>query len=391
MIAALILGAIALQQDQQTLFERVIGQPTGRNGYEEYVAAADIAQRIDLWNTLKYIDSDDRQGTKLDAQRALARNMGRILSLIEQGSKKDVGYPKPMDFNTTLPELSQFRSISRALVHTAEVRLADGQPNVAMDILTQTVVFGDKVAGSGPMIFNLVGRVIAAAALQAVGKNVQYISTPSSRSVASACSALLEMESPFIRSLQWEFSAVSNGLDDLFANPEGLFGVNSGFAALLQNTSENEKTAAKQHIRFALQQQFQARIELLQSPESEWYKESRQIDELAVPTDPLAKAVFENLMPNLGRIDLYAMGRRTQLRLFRASAAVMDYRWNHGYYPGSLAQLPDQRIAYDPLTNGLFEYEITEAGFRIYSRGTEDTGPIDLFYTPPRSAAIKPD
>ena len=128
----------------------------------------------------------------------------------------------------------------------------------------------------------------------------------------------------------------------------------------------------------------------MQSPENEWIEEARQIDELAAPTDPLAKALFEFLIPWFGRIDLYAMGRRTQLRLFRASAAVMDFRWNHGYYPGSLEQLPDQTITYDPLTNGPFEYERTEASFRIYSRGTEDTGPIDLFYTPPRSAAIKP-
>ena len=391
MLAALIFSAIAQQQNQQTLFQQVIGQPTGRNGYEEYVAAADIAQRLNLRTSLDYIDSNDRAGTKLDAQRAIAINMGQILSLIEQGNKKDVGFPGAIDFSTALPEVIFFRDISRALVHTAEVRFADGQPNAAIDILTQTVVFGDKVSGAGPIIHNLIGRIVSSQALQAVGNNVQYISSPSSRSVITACSALLESDSPFLKSLQSEFIAVSNSLDDLFANPDRNFGITTGFEELLRNASESEKLAAKQQIRFALQQQFQARIELLQSPESEWVQQSRQIDELAVPTDPLAKVMFVDLMPNLGRIDLYAIGRRTQLRLFRATAAVMDYRWNHGYYPSSLSQLPDQSIAYDPLTNGPFEYERTETAFRIYSRGTEDTGPIDLFYVPPRSAAIKPD
>ena len=389
---ATILFTIVAQQQQSNLYQRVIKQPTGENGYEENVAAADVLMNGDVGRSLDYIDSDHRDGTRLDAQRALARNMGRIVQLIKQGNSKEVSYPRQMDFNTLLPELSVFRFISRALVHTAEARLADGRPNEAMEILTQTVVFGDKISGAGPIIHNLVGRMIASQALQSVGKNVQYISSPSSHSIVSVCNMLLEQESPFVRSLQWEYSGIANSLDDFLKDPLAILGSETEirFVALLQNASENEIADAKREIDFTLRQRFQARIMLLQSPEREWVNGSRQIDELATPTGPLAKAVFEYLIPRLGRVDLYAIGRRTLLRLFRATAAVMDFKWNHGYYPSSLLLLTDLEVVYDPLTGEPFEYERTDASFRLYSNGTEDTGRIDLFYSPPRSGTINP-
>ena len=393
MFSAILLVAAIGANQQPDLFRTIIGAPTGENGYEEYVMAADMAITAQVRKYFIQVNLETADGTKLDRRRDLARRLGRIETLIQQGNKKPVFYPSPMNFSTSLPEISPLLNLGSALVEKAEVHFADGQVNQGFDTLTTVVEYGHKLSGAGSLIHNLVGRAIALPATRSFAKNIALLSLPAARDLQQRIAALSELPSPLVAAMRSEMQTIVASLPQFLEDPTNFVEdpeVERRMAELRDLPPQRKKAIADELV-FAITRHGEARLQMFERPEREWPAISRQIEEMAGPEDPLAKVAYASFVPEYGRVDIIEIARRTQFRLMIVYCEVKQYRWEHGFLPSSLAKLEDQRIAYDPLTNGPFEYERTETAFRIYSRGTDDTGPIDLFYTPPRSAAIKPD
>jgi len=393
MVSTLLFVVAAQPQQQPDLYRTIIKKPTGENGYEEYLQAADIALAAKVSELVEFVEDTNQRGTKLDRQRMLVRQLGRLPSLVEQGNKKPVFYPNEMDFDTLLPELSAFRWVGRAMVIKADVHFADGQVNQGFSTLASVIEFGDKLSGSGPLIHNLVGRAINQPALQSLAKHANLMSVPAANDLQSRTKVLLNSPSPWINAMRIEMKAIVDSMPmfmDRIDDFVGTEGMTSDLAAI-KSLSDEQKKQVVNELRFTVTRHYQARLDMLQRPEKEWPKLAAQIDSIQGPDNPIAAAVFEAIVPAFARIDLYEIARRTHFRLIAAYSEVVKFRWDHGYYPGSLDQLEDTSVAYDPLTDGPFEYRRTETGFELYSKGTEETGRIDFFYSPPRSSNAKPD
>lgn len=392
MIATLLFTIVA-QQQQPNLYRTTVKQPTNKNGYEEYLQAADMAISSDLRDLVVYVDEPNARGTKLDRQRQVAKQMSRIQTTIERGNGKPIFYPAALDFETLLPELSYFRTVGSALVHKAEVHFADGQVNQGFKTLLATMEFGDKLSGSGPVIHNLVGRIINRPALELIAKNAALMSIPAANDTRKSMLALLNAPSPWAISMRTEMKGIIDSLPLIFEKPENLFGttVDDEMNQRVKGLTAEAKNRVIKDLTFAISRHYESRLEMLERPEREWPKIAKQIDELAGPDDPIAKAFFEAFIPAFARIDIYEIARRTHYRLLVVYGEVAKFRWNHGYYPGSLDQIEDKSVITDPLNGQPFEYERTDTSFRLYSNGTEDTGKIDLFYVPPSPTTDRPD
>src|SRR5262249_40593901 len=116
---------------EPSLFSQIILKPTGQNGYEEFVAAADLvrqsAPRVDI----------AVGGTLKQKRAALAdRNCARALELLRRGMQKPVVLPRTsVDWGTTGPELTHFRRLGRLLQVEQYVLFSQGRTRQATDSL----------------------------------------------------------------------------------------------------------------------------------------------------------------------------------------------------------------------------------------------------------------
>ena len=133
-------------------YPKIIADPTGRNGYEEYVMAVDRLIELNLGRTTFEIDIEDGESTRLSRIKIVFDKSHDIARLIASGNRKPVYDPRSLDYETMYPELVYFRSVSRVLVARAEWQYSQGQPNAAVDTTLQLMTFLDSVAGVGGMI-----------------------------------------------------------------------------------------------------------------------------------------------------------------------------------------------------------------------------------------------
>src|SRR5579871_6835274 len=122
--AALPAYAQAPTPPQPPLLQRLFPQPTGLNGYEDFVMAADLIR-----DNKAFDEATDGNNTTLAVRRrALADPAcARALALLREGLKKPIASPRTqMDETTVLPELTWFRALGRLLMVEQYVLLADG-------------------------------------------------------------------------------------------------------------------------------------------------------------------------------------------------------------------------------------------------------------------------
>lgn len=384
MIATLFLAATLGGAQQQSLYQQIIKKPTFNNGYEEYVQAADIAVSARLSDLNATLTATNDSRTRLDRQRVIAAACGRVLNLIKQGNAKQVSYPGKLDMDVLLPELTHFRAIGAALVTKAHVDFADGRVNEGFETLMATITFGEQISFVGPLIHDLSGRVIVLPAFKAVSENLALASVPSAREMERTAAQLLKAGNAWATSVQFEIEVFisarllsvegisSIGLDEL---------IDAEFAA----TSDERRRAIWKELEFSLRRHYQGQLDAVKLPEREWIPAANRVMGASKPTDPIAARIFESLLPNSSRAILHEIVRRTHLRMLRVVAALVEFKWDHGYFPGALDQLPDPLIAQDPLTGGPFVYERQIGSFALYSEGTDDTGRIGLDYVAARN------
>lgn len=380
MIATVLLTATLGATQQQNLYRSIVNQPTMRNGYEEYLKAADLALSADLRRLVDNVELQQVPGTRIDKLRAVQRQCGPVLSMIEQGNGKNVEYPNLLDFDTLLPELQVFRSIGTALVYKAEVDFADGRVNEGMQTLLSVMLFGDKVSLSGPVIHNLVGRSITRPALGLLARNMSLVSLPSATAIAKQSREMLEGPSPWTKALTTELNVLVAVMPGIIEQPDKLTGIGfeAGIVDTVRDIPDDRRKAVVDELLFAIKRHYQARLQMMERPEKEWPRTAEQIKGIATPADPIAKLVFEAVVPDFGRVELFEITRRTQFRLLRLVSAIVTYKWTNGYWPSSLEVLEDQSITIDPLTDKQFIYQRTQESFVVFSEGTEDIGRIGL-------------
>ena len=95
-------------------------------------------------------------------------------------------------------------------------------------------------------------------------------------------------------------------------------------------------------------------------------------------------AVAEALTPVDRHAIIAGLRSRTQLRLLRLHAKVIEYRWEHEQLPESLKAAVSDGTEIDPLSGEAFVFERPGvASYRIYGKGMPGVGEIELRYRAP--------
>jgi hypothetical protein len=88
----------------------------------------------------------------------------------------------------------------------------------------------------------------------------------------------------------------------------------------------------------------------------------------------------------LGRTPRIAVRRRTQLRLAALHCRIIEFKRTYNRWPNALTELGGRDVWYDPASGGPFFYaRLSDQSYTLYSRGTPETGRIDLAWRPQQS------
>src|SRR5205823_1041797 len=112
-----------------SLLERVIPRPTGENGYEDLLAAADLLESSELWKQAEALGGTPNS-VPLAFQRRIVADPPVVSALarLKRGLSKPIEAPwkEPLG-DKVPPEFPPFRSVGRFLGLVQYVQLADGR------------------------------------------------------------------------------------------------------------------------------------------------------------------------------------------------------------------------------------------------------------------------
>ena len=166
----LLTGAIAsalpacgqVQEKPRTNnFEKLFTNPTGQNGYEEFVQAGDILLNAPAWQDYDKAMSAEQSLTLAMKRRVASDPMVRsAMETLRAGLKKPVRSPRAkLDDETLWPELATFRTLGRLASVVMYVELADGRISQALDTFSDVLKFG-YVSQTDSLISGLVAVAI---------------------------------------------------------------------------------------------------------------------------------------------------------------------------------------------------------------------------------------
>lgn len=404
MIAALTLGLLwtgcqdpPRLYDGLSLFDYVIGTPTGKNGYEEFVRAASSVRPGDFQKIL----SLPTFGTPhfLSGQRQVAGDAARYESGIRAGLTKSVFYPKPNPtFVTMTPEFADFKTMQKTLAASAHGAFADGQPLAACNTISTGLDFASKVGATGGVIEYLVGLNMQTVMTQVIARSLDQVPLEGAKALEAAATRALQVSGlpgAFDCELQMEADSVRRLIpeprralidmgvkaEDIDAVPQP--GEHNQFGEWCQFPESKRKFLAESAIlaRRALYESEKARFE---KPESEWAKQPRFIhDSKATEALIVVPLLMTTAIPSYDDFFESELRRRTALRLLRLHCRIIQYRWTHGALPSTVQELGDRKVTVDPLTGREFVYRPKGSDYTLWSEGDRYWGKLYLEYTKP--------
>lgn len=406
-----------------TLYQQVIPQTTGRNGYEEYVRAADLInspfvdlysrwapnrvgmtldpetppadrplalQRIKLFNTL-------RLQNFLQVQRGYIAQFPKVVDLIKLGNSKPVMDPRTEATQNVAPELGPFREISRLIAADAYVRFADGGTGTGTDDLLAGLLFARNV-GQGSILGSIVAGSINQMILSGFERHFESMSQKDCQRITAIADAAV-IEPSGSAAIARERLLAPSRIDIVLGDPDAFIrslgqtdeGPDPAWAAAMKAATPAQKQNWRTRYLAVAQSVFDRLEALERRPESEW----QDVNAIASPDayegeDPIVKLLLTGTMSVFGQHFAYAARERTQFRLLGLHGRILDYRWENGTLPNSLADAVPEKLLHDPLNGGLFRYERNGADYRVYSTGSPATGEVEIRYRHTPNPADKP-
>ncbi len=387
---AFLVGAI----QTKSLLQEIGIRPTGQNGYEEYLQAAELTRSEEAKSFADWVPGQPFPGrpnfvVPLEVRREELRRFGRVLDLVARGNAKRVFDPRSsLGPDTLFPEFASFRQISRFATRASSVYAADGDTSRAAATLLDILVFADNGA-RGVLISNLVGAANSAVALGAFVDLLPRLSRPDAVRVQRVVDGLLARPLAIRETMAAEAAFGIAGIRQAFAkkNVKNVFvsddeGGPDPRGKRWQRELETTSPSGRQRLLGVIQARIDARTRAMErifaGPERTWYDRFEALDGMNEenPQD-LADALMGQTTPIFSGSTNAAVRVRTQLRLLSLHARLVQYRWDHGRYPKSLDVT-------DPLTGEPYLYELHDDGtIRLASEGVPQTGEIELKYVRP--------
>ena len=365
-------GAQQPRKPPPSLFQQVIPNPTGNNGYEELVRAAELLKASKLFQRAA------SGGAALTLKRQVLgdRPVVEALRLLRLGLAKPVLSPREYVGPTTLlPEFAHFRSLARLLSIQQYVFLADGRITDAIMNVRLGLRLGRAIQ-TDTMISGLVGVAVNALSLTTLGSHLDQLSVRDCALLYQVCLEWLREPDPYLGALAAERQGMKNTLQELRAGirAKGAGAVNEllspepddpGTAALKDSISSDPEQAEA-----AFQQAEKQMDAFLGRVLEEARKPSWQRASLSYEDDgSLASRFVSMLMPAYEKVgDAYTRDQ-ARIRLLACHAAILQYRWEHDRLPPSLDVLNLGELIIDPFTGQPVQYEVAGTRYRLASVG----------------------
>jgi hypothetical protein len=430
------LAVIAIQSAQQgSLLREVVPNPTGRNGYEDFLSAIDAlgylkdedrrlpidfylrwspdayerllaeAKRppgdiskeelewheahkprpadLDLAKRLDALDS-------LEVKREMVTRFKAALTHFKTGLGKQVWAPtRKRSLFDDLPELLEFRKLGQFLDAAAVVSFADGKPNEAAGYLIDSMTFATLIREQS-LMHSTVAQGVNGMALATIEKHLDSLPLAASKRLSQVADEYHFRNEAVTRLITNEMATSIQSIIDIAFDPKMMEEMDEEdpesrhLIAQLRALTPQRRANLERLIRIQGQEHLQKALVKLNRPESEWTKspaDPPEEDSDRVPKT-LEEAVISMSDYFYGSDDAALSSialSRCQFRLLWLHAKVIQHRWEKGALPNSLSDVADKSRISDPLSGGEFAYErVGFHGFRIYSRGSAETGEVDL-------------
>ena len=383
------------------MFAKIVPNPTGTNGYEEYVRAAEIASVPDFAAYSRWIMNTHPAGVSLEEDKPIGVDLNdpdltvrrkwiekfRMCSnLISAGNRKPVYEPRDSILpETTFPEMAMFRALARLQASTAHVSFADGNTGEAVMRLEEGITFGQKLGGS-ILISRLVGVACGSIALAELDDHWPQLSLNDAHELRSYLGTRISATPLIVEALKSEKRASKNAIDELFAKPDAFandYWNADKDKALINSVSKLsplDAANAASDATAAVYAAYDSVIQLLSGPESEWlkYKDSNEDD----TRKPLSGRIAGLVLPTLSQVLIVEARERTRLRLAYLTASAIEYRWINGRLPSNIEEFTSKPERLDPTSGRYFVYKRDGSWFKITREAKDALGGVGIGQSP---------
>ena len=361
-------------------FGRLFPQPSGTNGYEEWVQAGDLIQNNALYRA---VWAEEKPTLAMKRRTLDDPQIQTALHLLHQGLTKPIRSPHvTLDENTTFGEYASFRALARLLYVEMYVQFADGRIDQALDTLDDGLRFGYRMQ-SDALISGLVGLAVDAIVLKGVSRHLDQLSQYQFNRIRRMVEDMAEWPSPVAHLLEMERQTALRELETKRLDPQALL-------KMLDDTSTDDETGEEtvnpdyvafrtyleahpgeyglllERAKARIAAHFDVAIANLKAPITE-----RRPLPVAGGDSPDGK-LFALITPGTDIvIDKYTR-MDAMIRMLGVHAAIRGYRWEHDNLPPSLAVLHLGKLALDPFTGKSLFYQPNGTGYDLYSRGPLD-------------------
>lgn len=377
--SALVIGqtapaGVANQDRPKTPYETLFPNPTGKNGFEDYVLAGMAARQA-----LAGID-DVQWPSQFERNREIASRGARAFSLMREGNKKPVSDPRTkLGMETLFPELADFKNLCKLAQSDMYVRFANGDTAGATTTFIETATFVERSIPLPSVIACLVFIAQDAILLMNFEQFAHRLTLSDINRVEAYARGRIQRSLPFDKAMDTELILMEEYLrappDDLsIYSDDDDDEVFIAFGKL----SPEERRALMEKALAINRKNVERLVATYRGPESTW--------KLFEP-EKTGNAMLDTLVSSLtigdmaGQLFSAVAKQRTQWRLLLLHCLIEKYRILHAKLPQSLADLQRNDDIADPLTDDLFVYKpVSVRDFELYSKGTELTGPIAIRY-----------
>lgn len=425
---------------KKSLYRQIVSMPDPNNGYEDYIHGADLLMGVNAdlyfnW-TPKQLDeqlamkrdvlsrakepppADPREedprptwspeqearlqlatalheGDLLSAQRLITQRCGRGIDYVSTGNQKRCWDPREkLDFLSLYPELAHFKDLARLHRADAYVHFADGDTSTGTRDILNGYEFSRRIA-SGTLIGELVAIACESITLLSVQENLDHLSATDTADVIRYTDYALSGPSSYLKSIQVERSAALSSIDVILTSPLEVFGTGAAgeegdpIGSFIRKLSNSERQTLKASLSRQINDAYDKIATHFDQDESTW---ADPIEGIATSTPSSIKtmqdavdAILDMLLPSTEAATQSVLRSRAQLRLLGLHARILSFRWHNNRWPATLSEVANPKLCFDPLSKAPFQYELTDTGYKLYSKGNASTGPVELKYKRPKN------
>jgi hypothetical protein len=369
-------GAVSARPTAEpSLLRQLIPEPTGNNGAEEFLMAADLVHQSPA------LAPAVASGATLAQKRVCLadRDCARAMDLLRRGLRKPVQSPRAaIGVDTRYPEAGSFRQLGQLLEVEQYVLLADGRTPAAIDSLRDGMNFARAIQVAMPASVGFHGRKLTQSLLGAFAHHLDQLSAADCDHLVKVCREWLAPPAPAAALLEVERQMDQEALARVRVKPDLLLQwwpnevVGAGEPeAEIAATAQRDPAAFHAIIASAgekVDRHFKHAIEQLGRPA--WQRESTSLPPDHSPAGRLAGCLC--YADNTDRFLDFFTEEQSLGRLLGCHAAIRRYRWEHDRLPTSLAEAGPGELAIDPFTGQPLRYTVRGREYDLSSAGRRD-------------------